>query len=135
MDEERSMMEESLLAKIRIDSKTESEDEEEQRKKRLISWDIYMKEMKRICYISGPMVAVILSNKLLQVVSIMIVGHLGELYLSSAALSISFICVTGFSFLVCQFYHHTFDFCLFLFIVKHSLSYCFLKVEVEFLLR
>ncbi|CAJ2630607.1 unnamed protein product [Trifolium pratense] len=100
MGEERNMMEESLLAKVQIDSKTESGDEEEQRKKRIISWDIYLEEMKRICYISGPMVAVVLSTKLLQVVSTMIVGHLGELYLSSAALSISFTGVTGFSFLL-----------------------------------
>ncbi|XP_045813482.1 protein DETOXIFICATION 12-like isoform X2 [Trifolium pratense] len=100
MGEERNMMEESLLAKVQIDSKTESGDEEEQRKKRIISWDIYMEEMTRICYISGPMVAVVLSTKLLQVVSTMIVGHLGELYLSSAALSISFTGVTGFSFLL-----------------------------------
>jgi Na+-driven multidrug efflux pump len=108
MGEERSTMEETLLAKVHIDSKTENdEEEEEQRKKRLISWDIYTKELKRICHISGPMVAVVLSQYLLQVVSTMIVGHLGELYLSSAALSISFTGVTGFSFLVCIFYYHT----------------------------
>lgn len=89
-------MEESLLSK-KIDGKTESDLEERKR----ISWDVYMKEMKTICHTSVPMVAVISSQYLLQVVSIMIVGHLGELYLSSAALSISFAGVTGFSFLVC----------------------------------
>ncbi|PNX81869.1 hypothetical protein L195_g037894, partial [Trifolium pratense] len=77
MGEERSTMEETLLAKVQIDSKTENdeEEEEEQRNKRSINWDIYIKELKRICHISG------------------------ELYLSSAALSISFTGVTGFSFL------------------------------------
>ena len=98
MGEERRVIEESLLSK-QIDSKTENDDEEE-RKNREISWDIYTKELKRICYLSGPMVAVTSSQDLLQVVSIMIVGHLGELYLSSAALAISFAGVTGFSFLV-----------------------------------
>jgi len=98
MGEERRVMEESLLSK-QIDSKAENDDEE-QRKNREISWDIYTKELKRICYLSGPMVAVTSSQYLLQVVSIMIVGHLGELYLSSAALAISFAGVTGFSFLV-----------------------------------
>jgi len=98
MGEERRVIEESLLSK-QIDSKTENDDEEE-RKNREISWDIYTKELKRICYLSGPMVAVTSSQYLLQVVSIMIVGHLGELYLSSAALAISFAGVTGFSFLV-----------------------------------
>ncbi|XP_004497007.1 protein DETOXIFICATION 12-like [Cicer arietinum] len=88
-------MEESLLSK-KIDGKTESDLEERKR----ISWDVYMKEMKTICHTSVPMVAVISSQYLLQVVSIMIVGHLGELYLSSAALSISFAGVTGFSFLM-----------------------------------
>lgn len=98
MGEERRVMEESLLSK-QIDSKVENDDEE-QRKNREISWDIYGKELKRICYLSGPMVAVTSSQYLLQVVSIMIVGHLGELYLSSAALAISFAGVTGFSFLM-----------------------------------
>ncbi|CAK8573967.1 unnamed protein product [Lathyrus sativus] len=83
-------MEESLL---------DSHGEEQERKKKEISKDIYLKEMKRICYLSAPMVAIGLSQYMLQVVSIIIVGHLGELYLSSAALSISFTTVTGFSFL------------------------------------
>ncbi|XP_058769453.1 protein DETOXIFICATION 12-like [Vicia villosa] len=98
MAEERTAMEESLLGK-EIVSKTERRDEEETKKKG-ISKDIYLKEMKRICCLSGPMVAVVLSQYLLQVVSTMIVGHLGELELSSAAMSISFAGVTGFSFLM-----------------------------------
>ncbi|XP_058769408.1 protein DETOXIFICATION 12-like isoform X1 [Vicia villosa] len=96
MAEERSIMEESLLGK-EIVSKTQSH--EEQRKEKVVSKDIYMKEMKRICYLAGPMVAIGLSQYLLQVASIIIVGHLGELQLSSTALSISFTTVTGFSFL------------------------------------
>lgn len=87
-------METSLLAKESDDEKGESKNN------RVISWDVYTTEMKKICQIAGPMVAVILSQYLLQVVSTMIVGHLGELYLSSAALAISFTGVTGFSFLM-----------------------------------
>ncbi|KAL2904754.1 Protein DETOXIFICATION 7 [Bienertia sinuspersici] len=49
------------------------------------------------------MVAVVLSQYLLQVISMMMVGHLGQLYLSSAALATSFAGVTGFSLLVCFF--------------------------------
>lgn len=86
-------MEEGLLAKQR-DEKTEYEQQSK------VTWEIYGQEMKRICHIAGPMVAVISSQYLLQVVSTMIVGHLGELYLSSASLAISFTGVTGFSFLV-----------------------------------
>ncbi|KAJ4709827.1 Protein DETOXIFICATION [Melia azedarach] len=47
--------------------------------------------------IAGPMVAVNLSQYFLQVISVMMVGHLGELYLSSTAIAISFCAVTGFS--------------------------------------
>lgn len=99
MAQERTAMEESLLGK-EIVLKTDSHGEEERKKKKGITKAIYGKEMKRICYLSGPMVAVVLSQYLLQVVSIMIVGHLGELELSSAAMAISFAGVTGFSFLV-----------------------------------
>ncbi|KAG5005304.1 hypothetical protein JHK84_029570 [Glycine max] len=65
-----------------------------------VTWGVYSEEMRRICHIAGPMVAVVSSQYLLQVVSTMIVGHLGELYLSSAALAISLSGVTGFSLLM-----------------------------------
>ncbi|KAK6134253.1 hypothetical protein DH2020_031989 [Rehmannia glutinosa] len=56
--------------------------------------------MKRLGYLAGPMVAVTLSHYLLQVISLMMVGHLGELSLSSTALAFSLAGVTGFSLLV-----------------------------------
>lgn len=70
---------------------------------RVVRWGVYSEEMRRICEIAGPMVAVVSSQYLLQVVSTMIVGHLGELYLSSAALAISLSGVTGFSLLVSSY--------------------------------
>ncbi|KAK7390912.1 hypothetical protein VNO78_19104 [Psophocarpus tetragonolobus] len=79
-------MEESLLRKK----------EEE----RVITWVGFLEEVRRICEIAGPMVAVVSSQFLLPVVSTMIVGHLGQLYLSSSALAISLAGVTGFSFLM-----------------------------------
>ncbi|KFK41540.1 hypothetical protein AALP_AA2G142400 [Arabis alpina] len=57
----------------------------------------FFKEMRRLGYIAGPMVAVNSSMYFLQVISIMMVGHLGELYLSSTAIAVSFCSVTGFS--------------------------------------
>ncbi|XP_062109448.1 protein DETOXIFICATION 14-like [Humulus lupulus] len=54
-------------------------------------------EVKLLGYIAGPMVTVTLSQYFLQVISIMMVGHLGELVLSSTAITISFCAVTGFS--------------------------------------
>ncbi|KAL0742713.1 hypothetical protein Bca4012_084226 [Brassica carinata] len=53
-------------------------------------------EMRRLAYIAGPMVAVNSSAYFIQV-SIMMVGHLGELSLSSTAIAVSFCSITGFS--------------------------------------
>lgn len=61
--------------------------------------DVYVEEVKRLGSIAGPMVAVNLSQYFLQVISVMMVGHLGELFLSSTAMAISFSIVTGFSLL------------------------------------
>ncbi|PON35431.1 Multi antimicrobial extrusion protein [Trema orientale] len=59
----------------------------------------FVQEVKLLGYIAGPMVAVNLSHYFLQVISIMVVGHLGKLYLSSTAIAISFGAVSGFSLL------------------------------------
>lgn len=85
-------MEEGLLL-----PRGKEEEEEEQRKE---SWGLFFEEVKRLGCLAGPMVAVLLSQYMVQVVSMMMVGHLGELALSSTALSISFSGVTGFSLLV-----------------------------------
>lgn len=75
---------------------------------RVVRWGVYSEEMRRVCHIAGPMVAVVSSQYLLQVVSTMIVGHLGELYLSSAALAISLSGVTGFSLHVSSYSYTSF---------------------------
>lgn len=62
--------------------------------------DGFFREMKRLGYIAGPMVAVNSSMYFLQVISMMMVGHLGELFLSSTAIATSFCSVTGFSVVV-----------------------------------
>ncbi|XP_027099364.1 protein DETOXIFICATION 12-like [Coffea arabica] len=80
-------MEEGLLVKER-DVKTER-----------LTWGLIGQEMKRLCCIAGPMGAVTLCQFLLQVISLMMVGHLGELSLSSSAIAISLCAVTGFSLL------------------------------------
>ncbi|KAL2546116.1 MATE efflux family protein [Forsythia ovata] len=83
-------MEEGLLLK---------EEREEKREK--VRWGILIgEEMKKLGYLAGPMVAVTLSQYLLQVISVMMVGHLDELSLSSTAIAISLCGVTGFSFLL-----------------------------------
>ncbi|XP_077253739.1 protein DETOXIFICATION 14-like [Tasmannia lanceolata] len=62
-------------------------------------WVFYM-EVKKLGYLAGPMVAVTLSQYMLEVISLMMVGHLGELALSSAAIATSITGVTGFSLLL-----------------------------------
>lgn len=83
-------MEESLLLKEKSEIvKIES-----------VTWSALTQELKRVGCIAAPMVAVTLTQNLMQVISLMMVGHLGELSLSSTAIAISLAGVTGFSLLV-----------------------------------
>ncbi len=65
-----------------------------------LTWADFSEELKRLGFLAGPMVIVTFSQYLLQVISLMMVGHLGELALSSTAIAISLSGVTGFSLLV-----------------------------------
>nr|GEU50071.1 protein DETOXIFICATION 12-like [Tanacetum cinerariifolium] len=82
-------MEQGLLSKRRDDSSNGR-----------LTWSVFGNEAKKFGYIAGPMVAVTVSQYLLQVISVMVVGHLGELALSSTAIAISISGVTGFSFIL-----------------------------------
>ncbi|KAI3497854.1 hypothetical protein L1887_33442 [Cichorium endivia] len=73
---------------------------DDNRDNRDLTWSVFGEEAKKFGYIAGPMVAVTLSQYLLQVISVMMVGHLGELALSSAAIAISISSVTGFSLIM-----------------------------------
>ncbi|XXG83826.1 hypothetical protein AAC387_Pa10g1493 [Persea americana] len=66
---------------------------------RNLRWSAIWEEVKKLGILAGPMVAVTVSQYLLQVISLMMVGHLGEISLSSAALATSLTAVTGFSLL------------------------------------
>ncbi|XP_059640298.1 protein DETOXIFICATION 14-like [Cornus florida] len=61
---------------------------------------VFVEELKKLSKIAAPMVAVTVSQYLLQVVPVMMVGHLGELALSSVAIGSSLSSVTGFSLLL-----------------------------------
>lgn len=61
---------------------------------------ILMKELKKMGTIAAPMVATTVLQYLLQVVSVMTVGHLNQLSLSSVAIATSLTNVSGFSILV-----------------------------------
>ncbi|MFS7959538.1 putative multi antimicrobial extrusion protein [Helianthus anomalus] len=64
------------------------------------TWRVLAEEMNKLGFIAAPMMAVTLSQFLLQYISIMMVGHLGELSLSSTSIAISLSSVTGFSLLM-----------------------------------
>ena len=57
-------------------------------------------EVKKQLKLAGPLVSVNLLLYSLQVISVMFVGHLGELALSGACMATSFASVTGFSLMV-----------------------------------
>ncbi|XP_050263142.1 protein DETOXIFICATION 16-like [Quercus robur] len=59
-----------------------------------------VEEAKKQLWLAGPLVSVNLLVNCLQVISVMCVGHLGELALSGAAMATSFATVTGYSFLI-----------------------------------
>ena len=59
-----------------------------------------VEEVKKQLWLSGPLITVSLLQFCLQVISVMFVGHLGELALSGSSMATSFASVTGFSLLV-----------------------------------
>ncbi|CAN1268962.1 Protein DETOXIFICATION 16 [Linum perenne] len=58
-----------------------------------------MEEMKRMIWLAGPLIAVSLLQYSMNLISVMFVGHLGELSLSSASIATSFASATGFTLL------------------------------------
>ena len=68
--------------------------------KRWIETSEVIGELKKQMKLAGPLVVVNFLQYSLQMISIMFVGHLGELSLSSASMATSFAGVTGFSIMV-----------------------------------
>ncbi|WRX22682.1 Multi antimicrobial extrusion protein - like 10 [Theobroma cacao] len=65
----------------------------------IITWGVFMEEIKKVSFVAAPFMAVAVSQYLLHVVSMMMAGHLAELSLSGVAIATSFCNVTGFSLL------------------------------------
>ncbi|KAH1063447.1 hypothetical protein J1N35_028434 [Gossypium stocksii] len=74
-------------------------EEREAEKKWATGWGGYIAELKKGSRIAAPMVAVTVLQYLVQVVSVIMVGHLGQLSLSSVAIATSLTNITGFSLL------------------------------------
>ncbi|KAF7850831.1 hypothetical protein BT93_L4950 [Corymbia citriodora subsp. variegata] len=72
---------------------------ESEHKKWGLTRDQYAQELKKATRIAAPMVAVSVLQYLVQLVSVVAVGHLGQLALSSVAIATSLANVTGFSLL------------------------------------
>nr|XP_017217561.1 PREDICTED: protein DETOXIFICATION 14-like isoform X2 [Daucus carota subsp. sativus] len=66
----------------------------------LLTWEVISSEIKKVAYIAMPMVVTTVSQYMLRVISVMMIGHLGELSLSGAAIATSLTNVTGFSLLL-----------------------------------
>ncbi|XP_030536808.1 protein DETOXIFICATION 14-like [Rhodamnia argentea] len=70
---------------------------ESEQMKWALTRDEFVQELKKATRIAAPMVAVTVLQYLVQVVSMVAVGHLGQLSLSSVAIATSLANVTGFS--------------------------------------
>lgn len=59
-----------------------------------------LEEVNKLLILAGPLISASFFTFLLQTISVMFVGHLGELALSGASMATSFASMTGFSILV-----------------------------------
>ncbi|KAF0930774.1 hypothetical protein E2562_035142 [Oryza meyeriana var. granulata] len=84
----KAAMEEPLLAATGGAEKNGGEEE-----------SLVVSEVKKQLYLAGPLIVGMLLQNVVQMISVMFVGHLGELALSSASMATSFAGVTGFSLL------------------------------------
>ena len=85
---------------IQITSEERFKVDKERNKQRAVERNELFEEVKKQLWLAGPLISVSLLNFCLQVISVMFVGHLGELALSGASMASSFASVTGFSLLV-----------------------------------
>nr|AAG60068.1 MATE efflux family protein, putative [Arabidopsis thaliana] len=75
----------------------EEEDYSNEKSEDQTSYYLSTEMMKKVSFMAAPMVAVAASQYLLQVISIVMAGHLDELSLSAVAIATSLTNVTGFS--------------------------------------
>ncbi|RLM66253.1 protein DETOXIFICATION 16-like [Panicum miliaceum] len=61
--------------------------------------NLVLPEVRKQLYLAGPLIAAWMLQNIVQMISVMFVGHFGELALSSASIATSFAGVTGFSLL------------------------------------
>ncbi|KAI4350976.1 hypothetical protein L6164_005377 [Bauhinia variegata] len=91
-EDQKDSLRSSLIQFVGEEGKVDSEQHKERRE--------FFEEVKRQLWLAGPLISVNLLNFCQQVISVMFVGHLGELPLSGASMATSFAAVTGFSLLL-----------------------------------
>ncbi|RDY04640.1 Protein DETOXIFICATION 16, partial [Mucuna pruriens] len=72
----------------------------QQNNKRVVERREILEEVTKQLWLAGPLISVGLLNFCIQIISVMFVGHLGELPLSGASMATSFASVTGLSLLM-----------------------------------
>ncbi|KAJ1437823.1 Multi antimicrobial extrusion protein [Sesbania bispinosa] len=87
------------LLHITVEDKLKVDNTQRNKDKAIESAEVY-EEVRKQLWLAGPLVSVSVLNYCLQIISVMFVGHLGELPLSAASMATSFASVTGFSLLV-----------------------------------
>uniref|UniRef100_A0ACD5VA87 Uncharacterized protein n=1 Tax=Avena sativa TaxID=4498 RepID=A0ACD5VA87_AVESA len=87
-------MEETLLPGRRRRRSPECKEDEDEEERSSVS-----EEVKRQLWLTGPLMAGYQMQNLVQTISTMFLGHLGELPLAGASIAGSFTTVTGFSLL------------------------------------
>ncbi|KAE9607491.1 hypothetical protein Lal_00026616 [Lupinus albus] len=97
--EEENVSLHSPLVQITVEDRLKDGTLEPNKDKRIERREIY-EEVRKQLWLAGPLVSVSLLNYCIQIISVMFVGHLGQLPLSAASMATSFASVTGFSFLV-----------------------------------
>lgn len=97
---EREQETPSLHSPLIVHNSEEIVDEKQINSDSTIGRSEVVEEVKKQLWLAGPLVSVTLLNFCLSVISVMYVGHLGELALSGASMATSFASVTGFSLLV-----------------------------------
>nr|KYP61471.1 Protein TRANSPARENT TESTA 12 [Cajanus cajan] len=90
----------SPLIQVSVQDGAMLDNDTEQNNKRVLERGEIFEEIKLQLWLAGPLISVGLLNFCIQLISVMFVGHLGELALSGASMATSFSSVTGFSLLI-----------------------------------
>ncbi|XP_019420464.1 PREDICTED: protein DETOXIFICATION 16-like [Lupinus angustifolius] len=98
-EEEENVSLHSPLVHITVEDRLKVDTLQPHKDKRIERKEIY-EEVRKQLWLAGPLVSVSLLNYCIQIISVMFVGHLGQLALSAASMATSFASVTGFSLLV-----------------------------------